>query len=285
MFPRLHTIHRPDSAARAVRILKKGNGNAAVLAGGSSLVLSGRKNLTELVDLSGAGLDRIEVKGKRLHLGAMVRAYDLARSETALLHGGTALVQAASCIGSTLTRNLVTVGGNVCQLLPWCHLPVVLSILDASMHLTGAGVRRVDVETFLAGPPRKILGKAGVVTGVSLPVRKDRRSAFGRFSRTKTDRALVTVAVAFRVGGGRLTDVRTAAGACTPKPQRIAEAESLLEGERPAPATFEGLEKLSFDGVNFASDMRASEEYKRRILGVLLARASQGAFGAGGPDR
>jgi len=275
-------VRKPDSAARAVRILKKGNGNAAVLAGGTSLVLSGRKNLTELVDLSATGLDRIEVKGKQLHLGAMVRAADLARSDIALLHGGPALVDAAACIGSTLTRNLVTVGGNVCQLLPWCHLPVVLSVLDASVHLAGAGVRRVDVETFFAGPPRKILGKAGIVTGVSLHVRKDRRSAFGRFARTKTDRALVTVAVAFRVRGGRLTDVRTAAGACTPKPQRITEAESFLEGERPTPATFEGLEKLSLDGVNFASDMRASEEYKRHILGVLLFRASAGA---GGPDR
>ena len=92
MLSHVKTIHRPDSVAKAVRLLKQGKGAAAPLAGGTSLVLSGRGALTELVDLRDAGLDTIEARGKRLRVGAMVRMAELAKSGPAREHAGPAKI-------------------------------------------------------------------------------------------------------------------------------------------------------------------------------------------------
>ncbi|MHC5035695.1 MAG: FAD binding domain-containing protein [Planctomycetota bacterium] len=270
MLPNLEIIHRPRTPAEAVRLLKKGGKGAALLAGGTALALSGRHPLRELVDLSRCGMDEIQVKGRTLRIGAMVRMADLASSPAVRGHPVEILRTAASKVGSTLTRNLVTVGGNISQRFPWCHMPVVLLALDATIHLSGAEKRSIPAVDFFDEVPRNHLGPAGLIREVAVPLRRDTRSAFQRFARTRTDRALVTAATLFRLKKGKMAGVRAVAGALAPKPQRLPAVERLLEGEKPGRALFETVGTLDLEEIRIAEDMRASREYKAHLLRVLL---------------
>lgn len=284
MLPKVKVVHRPDTPAKAVRLLAAGGKTAAVLAGGTSLALSGRKTLEELVDLSACGLDFVALKAGRLRLGAMTRMATLAAAAEPRAAGAALLTAAAGAVGSTLTRNLATVGGNLCQLFPWCHLPVALTALDAELLLAGAGEKTVPAAAFFEGPPRAVLGPKGILREVRIKALKHRRTAFQRFGRTRADRALVTAAVAFRMRGGSMADVRAVAGGLAPRPQRVSELEAFLEGKKPAPSVFARVRNFVPARLETAADARASRDFKLHVLAVLLERAFAEASGAGGRD-
>jgi 4-hydroxybenzoyl-CoA reductase beta subunit len=108
---------RPQSLAEASAVLLEGGRRAALLAGGTDLLVRAKRQLRPLdvvIDLNGLPeLHRVEAGPEGLTVGALVTPAVLAQQETVRLHF-PALAQAAASVGGMQVRNMATLGGALC---------------------------------------------------------------------------------------------------------------------------------------------------------------------------
>jgi carbon-monoxide dehydrogenase medium subunit len=82
---------------------------------------------------------------------------------------------------------------------------------------------------------------------------------------------LATVGVAVTLTPG--SDVRIVLGAVAPTPIRAKAAEALLRGREIEPALIERAAQAAVEESRPISNVRASAEYRREMVGVLTRRA------------
>lgn len=271
--------HRPATVEEACRILAA-EPSAAVLAGGTDLMVHLRqgwrgKRLSAVVSVKRIpALARIEVSEATVRLGALT-------SLTALIEHPVIRAEypvlpfTARYMGSPAIRNLATVGGNLCNASPAADLSPVLLALDAEVGIAGAGgQRRLPLEAFFRGPGQTVLGPGELLAWVELP---RRRSAWSiRYERLDVRRAMdiaiAGAALAVHLEAGRVGDARVALCAVAPTPVRVRAAEAaLIEGGLSEAA----IARAAGRGMAAArpiSDVRATAEYRREMVGVLVRR-------------
>lgn len=208
-------------------------------------------------------------------IGAATTLSDIVRSPVVRAHA-PALVEAAAVIGSEQVRNRATLGGNVANASPAADTAAPLLALDARLRLVSrAGSRDVDVDTFWTGPGASILAPGELVRSVILPPVPFRTAVTYEKAgpRAAMDIAVVGVAVAQTYdAAGLCTRARVALSAVAPTPIRVPEAEQALIGA-PTSARIEAAVAAVVAAARPIDDIRASATYRRRLVGVLAARA------------
>lgn len=244
----------PRSIGEAVDLLGR-PGRSRALAGGTDLLVRLRRGAWEVDRV--VNLKRIEdlrgVRGEAAwtRIGALTTLAELADSaEIARRH--PILLEAALQMSSPQVRNLATVGGNLCNASPAADLAPPLLCLEAELRIAGpAGERTLPIREFFVGPGRTALKPDELLTEIRVPARAG-RSAFLKFSpRSAMDLAVVNVAC-FAADG----DVRVAVGAAGPTPRRVPPSpEEAMAACAPI------------------DDLRASAEYRRALVRILVRRA------------
>lgn len=111
------SIQEPGSLADVCRLLETHGEAAAVLAGGTDLVVALKQRLHQpqhLISLARVeGLDQIAATGEGLRIGAMV-TLDRVATDAAIRQSYPGLAEAAAAVGSPLQRTAGTLGGNLC---------------------------------------------------------------------------------------------------------------------------------------------------------------------------
>jgi carbon-monoxide dehydrogenase medium subunit len=162
------------------------------------------------------------------------------------------LVETVHLMASPQVRALATVGGNLCNASPAADLAPPLLVLGAELRAVGPrGARSIPITKFFAGPGRSTLAAEEILVEVRVPA-AEARAAFLKFSPRKSmDLAVVSVAAAN--SGGSL---RAAVGAAAPTPLAVP----------PDPAG-------AAAACSPIDDVRASADYRRQMVRVLLRRA------------
>lgn len=271
--------HRPATVEEACRILAREPG-AAVLAGGTDLMVHvrqpwrGRRPPAVVNVKRIAGLDAIGVADSVVRLGALTSLavlieHPVIRAEYPVLPF------AARYMGSPAIRNLATVGGNLCNASPAADLPPVLLVLDAEVGVAGpAGERRVPLERFFLGPGRTVLAPDELLIWIEIPRR--RPPWVVRYERLDVRRAMdiAIAAVALAVGpdGPGGPEARVALCAVAPTPLRVRDAEAVLAAEGLADGAIVRAAELAMAAARPVDDVRATAEYRRDMVGVLVRR-------------
>ncbi len=265
---------RPASLAEAVRVLRAKGEAAAVIAGGTDIVLEHRPALRTLVDLAGLGLDSIRSGPGGVTIGATTTMETIVRSPRIAAVANGILCDAAGMCGSWQVRNLATLGGNVANALPAADTPPALLALDARVRWVGESEREMPLDGFFTGPRKTVLRRGEILTEVVIPpAPAGLRGAFIKFGRTNKDIAIVNVAVAVEAEGGGCRLARIALDAIAPTPMRVPEAERLLEARGFGEAALDEVSAIVSRAVRPISDHRSSADYRRRLSGILVRRA------------
>jgi CO/xanthine dehydrogenase FAD-binding subunit len=190
------------------------------------------------------------------------------------------LYTAVRAVGSRTLRHRATLGGNLGRSSPASDLTPVLLALEATVLLASSeGERTVPIDAFLRGPRTTELRPGELIRSISVPARP---SVFlWQRVRPAQDISQVGVAVA-RHPGGRWA---IALSGFPPRPIRSGAAEARLAGPAPSPEAIAAAAELAVEEAPFSTDRRASDEYRRRVVRVLLARAVGSLLGAGGGSR
>lgn len=263
----------------AVAALERYGDGAALLAGGTSLMLLRRQGLIDpaaFVDLgSVSGLDRIErhLDGT-IEIGAMCTLAAV-EADPVIREAFPALASAVHRVATVRIRNQATIGGNLAHADPAQDPPPILIALDAEVEVAGPRGRRwVAMDTFFVDVFETILAPDEVLVGVRIPSPAPvSRSAYVKFlPRTVDDYATVSVAARLdrRRDGG--LDARIALGSVGPIPIRAREAEAALRAGDPKAPDVEAAAAALRDSVRPVDDARGSVDYKREMAVVWTRR-------------
>ncbi|MCL4442165.1 MAG: xanthine dehydrogenase family protein subunit M [Firmicutes bacterium] len=276
---------QPASLEEALELLVKYRSERLrVIAGGTDLLTAlraGALTIDYLLDLAGLGLDAIvEIDGE-VRIGALATFKSLLQNK--LIQAKLpVLIAAAERIGAVQTRNLATIGGNLCSAIPSLDSAPSVMVLGARLRLITSGAERlVPVEKFFLGPRRTVLQPGEILAEIIVPVPgKDFGASFLKFGRRKAlTLAVVNVAAGLRLKAEQeIVEARVVLGAVAPTPIRARKAEAKLLGQKASPELFMQAAAVAAGETAPISDLRASAAYRLHLSEVLVKRALNSAW-------
>ena len=129
---------------------------------------------------------------------------------------------------------------------------------------------------------KKLVGHELVVAlAVRFPAPDDRTAgSYQKVERKVGDYATAAAAVQVTLNpDGTIKRVGIALSAAGPCAVRVAEAEKLLEGQKPSADAIRAAADAASTRSEPQADLRGSVEYKKHLAGVLVARALRQALG------
>jgi carbon-monoxide dehydrogenase medium subunit len=270
----------PRSVREAVEALGDPARDAAVIAGGQSLLLE--MHLTRrapglVVDINRvAGLDGLGVDGDALRVGALVRhaAFEAPHAVPGPL--GALLGQAVTNIAHPPIRARGTLVGSLAWAHPaseWCALALAL---DAGIALRdGDGTRQVAARDYFLGPYRTARRPRELITSVRFPLLGDDTGVgFLEHRRTHFSFATVAVSATLTVRDGVIGETRIGLANAADRPVRARAAERSLLGAEPAGDLFERAGRVAAEqDAAPVAEPYADAGYKRQVVAVLVGRA------------
>ena len=270
-----------DSVDAAVAAL--GRGDAKIIAGGQSLVPMLNFRLLRpsvLVDINRIpGLAFIRDDDTSIKIGALARHHQLETSPVIARHFPV-LAEAMRHVAHLAIRNRGTIGGSLSHADPAAELPMMAMLLDAELHVAWAsGTRTVAARDFFRDALSVGLGDEEIVTEIVVPKLPPHTGwGFEEVARRSGDFALAAVAVTLTLSDGTIVQARIAITGVAPTPRRVTSAESMLVGAR----LDRGVDDDVIESVRAVAepetDLHASADYRRHLVGVLARRALGAAW-------
>ncbi len=272
------TMIAPETLEDALAAMHAEPGSMA-LAGGATLVAMMNAGLVEpdsLVALRHVDTLRAtrQLDDGGIELGAMRRHRETAL-ETPFKDGQTVLSHAASQIANPTVRNMGTLGGSIAFNDPGADYPAALVAANATILIAGAtGTREVAAEAFFVDWYTTALEAGELVAGVRVPAAPvGSIGHYEKLARIAGDFAMASVALQVTWSGDSIAAARIAIGGCGPTPLHLAEADDMLIG---LGADSDALGKaglLLAQAADPVDDVRASADYRRKVIPRLLAKA------------
>jgi carbon-monoxide dehydrogenase medium subunit len=277
MKPAPFEYHAPETLDEAVGLLASLE-DAKVLAGGQSLIpiLALRlSRFDHLIDLGGVQeLTGIRRTNGALTIGAMTTEADIEESPE-VAAAAPLVARATPLIGHFQIRNRGTIGGSLAHADPSAEYPAVAVALDAELELRNAsGVRKVPASEFFEATFMTAAEDDEILTAVHFPVWSGSSGvAVEEVARRHGDFAIVGVAAAVQVDGGRIARAAAALFGVGGTPHRAAAAEAALVGSGVDDADLAEVGRRAAEGLDPPGDVHASAAYRRELAAVLTGRA------------
>jgi carbon-monoxide dehydrogenase medium subunit len=271
------------SVDEAVAVLHAEGPDAKLLAGGQSLMPLLNFRLVRpsvLVDINRiGGLDGVAETPDGLRIGALTRHSALQFSSVMRKHFPV-IAAAMAHVAHLAVRNRGTTGGSLSHADPAAELPMLARLLRARIHTRSAsGARVYDSSEFFVSALTTALRPDEMVTAIDFPFLPAGTGwGFEEHARRHGDFALACVAVTLNAEAERMRNVRIAMTGVGDTPMRPEAAEAILEGVHYTPAALAAGVQAVREAVQPNTDLHASAEYRRHLVGVLARRALAAAW-------
>jgi CO/xanthine dehydrogenase FAD-binding subunit len=272
-----------ESIEAAVAALAAADGEAKILAGGQSLVPMLNFRLLRpsiLVDINRVpDLAFVEEEPDAIVVGALTRHYRLETSPIVAEHLPV-VTEAMRHVAHLAIRNRGTIGGSLSHADPAAELPMLALLLDATLHVvSSAGQRTVAAHDFFLGPLTVDLAPDELLTRIVLPKLPPATGwGFAEVARRSGDFALAAVAATLTLRDGAIGEARIAMTGVDETAKRASDAEALLAGRTLTPDLIDMAAAAVRANVNPPTDLHASADYRRHLVGVLVGRALADAW-------
>lgn len=270
----------PKSLDAALDLLAEKGEGAHLMSGGTDVMVKMSHGLLKpkaLIAIQGISeLERISFDAEQgLTIGACARLADAASHPDILVHY-PALVHAILCMANVEVRNMGTVAGNLCNAAPSADTAPPLMSMKAEVTLRSVeGERQLSLDDFFKGPGLTAKEHGEIMTSIRVPAPPlGSGSSYQRIScRCGVDIAAVGVGVTAFFGEKTCEEARIVLGAVAPVPLRAKQTEDMLCGQE---WTHELMAQGGLQASKEAkpiSDVRATAEYRKRMVGALTYRA------------
>ncbi|MEK7344844.1 MAG: xanthine dehydrogenase small subunit [Pseudomonadota bacterium] len=246
----------------------------------------GLRRMPQIIDLTRvAELRRVETYPQHIAIGAAVNLQD---AFEALAFERPVIAPFGERFAGWPVRQSGTLGGNVANGSPIGDSMPLLIALGAQVVLMawrtergqGRAVHRhVPLEKFYTGYRKNLLAADEVLAWIVVPRPDPERNpgewlgAYKVSKRQEDDISAVCLAVQLHTTDGRITGVRIGAGGVAATPARAVQTEAALIGQVWNEATLKKAQVTLQQEFSPLSDLRASADYRRQMLGQLLHRA------------
>jgi CO/xanthine dehydrogenase FAD-binding subunit len=274
----------PKTLVSALSILAEQGEGAHLFAGGTDVMVkmsAGRlrpKAIVNLMDVE--GLNGISFHAEEgLTIGATARLAEVA-SHPEILNYYPALVQAVLVMANEEVRHMATVAGNLCNAAPSADTAPPLIAMRAEVTLASLnGQRRLPLDQFFKGPGLTAMQPGEVMTAIHVPppLPKSGASYIRISARCGVDIAAVGVGAMTVLNGKGLKEARIVLGAVAPIPMRAPKAEDLMKSRPWTRDLIEEGGEMAAEEAKPISDVRASAEWRKKMVAVLTRRTLEEA--------
>lgn len=269
----------PASLEELTAVLHQHAGEAKVIAGGTDLIPQmrlGKLSPKVLIDpqrIPSFGL--AETNGNIL-LGPLFTHSQVLNSP--LLKGLVpALVEACQQIGGPPIRNRGTLVGNLANGSPAADAALPLLAYDASiLTASQAAEREIPLNRFYLGPGSTHIAPDEFIRQIQIPKMPPRTYAVFLKLGNRKAMAIAVASLAVRISldeMGKVVQARIALGSVAPTPLRAYDAEAVLQSNPLNADTIQQAAEAARDAASPISDLRASAEYRSKMVAVLTRRA------------
>ena len=266
-----------DDLDHALALLDEHGDEARPLAGGQSLVPMMNLRLARpemLIDINRLPLDDVTVEDGTVRVGALVRHCKLL-DDPMVAARAPVIAEAVREIAHPTIRNRGTIGGSIAHADPTAELPLLLLLLDGAVEARArGGARRIEAADFFRGAFTTALAPGEMVAGLEFRLPAGPwGGSFIEFAERRGDYAIVAVAAAVAVDGGRIREARLVCAGAESVPVRGGEAEQFLTGrvlDHNGAAEAGRIFAAAHDAYD---DIRASAAYRRHLIAELTRRA------------
>ncbi|MCF8474050.1 MAG: FAD binding domain-containing protein [Emcibacter sp.] len=280
----------PESVAEVLDLLATHKNKAAILAGGTDLLVALKFNysvdnvisLALVPGLNGLSFDPVQ----GLTIGAKVTIADILKSKVVKEHY-PALWQAAKVFATPQLRNTATVLGNILRASPAGDCSLALYACGGSLTLKSKrGSRQVNLDDFWIsyGLTARRDDELAMALQVPAPVR-GQKSAFRRMTRTKEDLSKINAAVSLQMEGDVCMSARVAMGCVGPTLLRLPKIEKMMKGSAVTDGLLQKISDQVAAEISPIDDKRSSAEYRNKVAGVLVKRVIALALNGKGNDQ
>lgn len=277
----------PATLDEAFSMLSRYKGRAKVIAGGTDIIPRLKRRETAapgyVIDLKGIpALDNIKYDAGGLNIGALA-TIGAVETSAIIRHKFGILAQAAQSMASPQVRNRGTIAGNICNAVPSADSAPALLALGAKLKIISPkGERTVSIEDFFTAPGQTVISDEEILREIYIPhPTPNSRGVYLKLTpRRAMDLAIVGVAALVTAQDGVCKDIRIALGAVAPTPTRAKKAEAVLKGQKLDDALIEKAAETAAAEAKPIDDHRASAEYRREMVEVLVKRAIKQAIGS-----
>lgn len=265
----------PKSIEHVLDLLNEYQGKAIILAGGTHLALVKSSSAEAIIDIKKANLNYIKEDDENIIIGACTRPVDIINNSILKSFAGGILANTALKIGSKLTQNLVTIGGNIANPFLWSNFPPALLVLEAKVSISSKqGSRIVPLQELLTANPKKFLNKNELITSVIIPKSSaELKTSYNVFSLTENDYDIAIVAVSVLLESGICKKTKIALGAAISPCSTICHAEDLLIGKKLSEDIIEEVANKSIFNLNLVQDFRTTDEHRLEVIKTLVKRS------------
>lgn len=269
---------RPETVEDAVKALATHGDRAKVLAGGQSLIpmMNFRLAAPEvLVDIARIPtLSSVEAVDGTVRIGAGTRHNDVMAAKAVRQHVPL-LAAAYAHVAHNVIRNRGTIGGNVCHNDPASEVPMVLTVLGATMHLAGtSSTRTLPAEDFFVDAMETATAEDELLVRIGVPFQtKGEGWSFHEMSNRKGDWAMAAAAVRLRVVDGSFAEVRVGITGAGPAVKRMPEVEAALEGRPASDETIAAAAALAAERADPTDGVHGDVAYNRDLIRAMGRRA------------
>jgi carbon-monoxide dehydrogenase medium subunit len=275
--------HMPTSLDEAAALLRRYDGRARIIAGGTDLLVDMKAEahapFEALVDVTRIPeLQVLDAQSETILIGAGVTHTRIVAS-AALAAFATCLVESCGVIGGPQVRNVGTLGGNVAHALPAGDGTTSLVALDAEADILQNGQRRwLTLRDLFVGPGQSLLDPARDLL-VGFRFRRAAASESSAFKRVMRPQGVAlpilgcAVWVRLDERRERFQSARVCIAPAGPIPLRIEAVEQGLADQLASPETIEQAVALAQANLKLrTSKYRATAEYREEMAAVLLRR-------------
>lgn len=285
----------PTTLDEALRLKAAHGENARILAGGTDLLIEMERGVRTAPDGSPLGLiDLTRVPGlaeiaceatgasTQIRLGPLV-THNQCVENADIVARAFPLARACWEVGAPQIRNRATVAGNLITASPANDSIVPLLALDATVTLQSAarGPRTLPLRQFMTGFRQVDLAADELLTRIEFPaLTEQQRGAYIKLGLRRAQ-AISVVSVAVILSSAnwddadapRIDRAAISLGAVAPTVVRAPAAESALAGGPLTDKAIAAAADAALQSVAPIDDVRGSADYRRAMVGALVARA------------
>lgn len=253
--------HQPSSLSEADAALNSAS-DPLVMAGGQTLIPTLKFRLaraSDVVDLCGIDeLKGIREEGNAVVIGAMTTHCEVAESDL-VASRIPALASLAGGIGDPQVRHRGTIGGSIANNDPAADYPAGCLGLGATIRTSK---RQIAADDFFGDTFDTALEDGEIVTAISFPLPE--KAAYAKFPNPASRYAIVGVMVAKTGAGVRVAVTGAGHGVFRDEAIELVLSESF---------SVDAVDASGVDEEDLNSDIHASAEYRKHLIGVMAKRA------------
>ena len=275
-----HYVKIKDMCELLSRIEEPG---ARILCGGTDLVVKMRAGAIDpqvLLDISNTeDLRGIEENNDRVTIGSATTVSEII-ADPVIARKLPLLQTVLRSLGSTQIRNRATLGGNLVNASPAADSAIPLLLYQAKVNISGAGGdRTIEIEDFLVSPGKTSLKDGEFVYSVSIPISSVTfKPFFHKVGRRKAMIiAIASLGALVSMKDAKIDEIRLAVGSVAPRPIRLRKLEREFTGKAVTQSLIEEAKVAATSAVSPIDDVRASANYRREVIGELVARVLRDA--------